>query len=301
MSKAKTYLIVLLSVATLSLSLIAWNQDRRITALQEELQQASSRAPSRLKPTPAPMFTPPASEPSVALENDDPNEPAANEDAPEQGRRQRNRPSMATLMANPEFAQALKVQRRSALDVRYADLFKQLNLSPAELEKFKDLLVERQTARMDVIAAARENGINPRENRDELRKLTQEAQDEVDANIKAALGETRFNQYQNYETTQPQRAVVSQLDQRLSYNATPLNSAQTEFLINALVNQSSASGGSDNRGANRPMITDTLIQQAQSVLTPKQIQALKELQAEQQAQRQIREMMRANASAPARN
>ncbi|CAM2781379.1 hypothetical protein [Rariglobus hedericola] len=302
--KVKNYLIILLAVATISSGLIAWSQSRRLTALQNELLKASAAA-ATVKPKPAPIaasFTAPATTTPAEIE------PAANTEEAEARQRQRggnnNRPNFAALMANPEFAQAMSVQQRAALDGRYADLFKKLNLSPAQLEKFKDLLIERQTARMDVMTAARESGLNARENRDELRKMTDEAQSEVDSSIKTALGETAFNQYQNYETTQSQRALVSQLDQRLSYSSTPLNSTQSDFLVSALATSSTAStndqgggGGPGNwGGGNRATISDAVIAQAKSVLTPDQVSALTQLQSEQKAQQQIRELMRANTS-----
>src|SRR4051812_32869569 len=58
------------------------------------------------------------------------------------------------LLANPEMQKLMAVQQKGALDSRYSSLFKQLNLSPADLEKFKNLLVEKQSAAMDVMAAA---------------------------------------------------------------------------------------------------------------------------------------------------
>jgi len=51
----------------------------------------------------------------------------------------------------PGNAKLMAVQQKGALDSRYSSLFKQLSLSPADLEKFKNLLVEKQTAVMDVI------------------------------------------------------------------------------------------------------------------------------------------------------
>jgi hypothetical protein len=231
-------------------------------------------------------------------------EPPAPAEEPAARQRGNPRANFAALMANPEFANAMSLQQRAALDSRYAALFKEMKLSPAELEKFKSLLVERQSSRMDVMNAARENGLNPRENRDEINKLVAEAQAEVDANIKAALGDTRFAQYQNYDATQPQRNLVSQLDQRLSYTSTQLNPTQTQFLITALSSGDTSTtdqgGGPGNwgGGGNRTVISDTVIQKAQSVLSPDQVAALKQIQSEQLAQQKVRELMRSGSTAP---
>jgi hypothetical protein len=304
-SKAKNYLIALLALSTAVTGLIALQQSRHLAALQDDLLKASAAA-TAVKPKAAPVaaqFTG-ANEAKAPAPAVDAEAGAAEPgDQPAQQRQQRNnRPNFAALMANPEFAQAMSVQQRAMLDGRYADLFKQLNLSPEQLEKFKSLLVERQNARMDVMNAARENGLNPRENRDELRKLTEEAQTEVDNTIKTALGESVYNQYQTYESTQAQRAVVNQLDQKLSYSSTPLNSTQSAFLVSALAAAASAEsadqgggGGPGNWGRTGTTITDAVIQQAQSVLTPDQVAALKQIQTEQKAQTQIRTLMRANS------
>lgn len=302
-SKAKNYLIALFAISTVLTGVIAWQQNSRLSTLQEALLKASTDA-ATIKPKPAPVAAEFKAEseakPAASAEADSVT-PAPGEENAQPRQQRNNRPNFAALMANPEFAAAMSVQQRAALDGRYADLFKQLNLSPAQLEKFKALLIERQNARMDVMNAAREGGLNPRENRDELRKLTAEAQAEVDTNIKTSLGETVYNQYQNYEATQSQRAVVSQLDQRLSYSSTPLNSTQSAFIVSALA--ASAPAESTDQGGGGPgnwsgrtgtTITDAVVQQAQSVLTPDQLSALKQLQAEQQAQQQIRNLMRAN-------
>lgn len=305
-SKAKNYLIVLLAASTVSAGLLAWNQNRRLSALEADLLNASaSAAKVKAKPAPAADDSTKVTAAAALVET----APPANDEPAQANNRQRNnnRPNFAALMANPEFAQAVSIQQRAALDNRYAALFKQLNLPPDQLEKFKSLLIERQSARMDVMTAARENGLNPRENRDEINKLVSQAQSEVDANIKNTLGEGVYNQYQNYDATQSQRTVVSQLDQRLSYSATPLNSTQTNFLVNALAAASTTEAGGDQGGGgpgnwgNRggTTITDAVIQQAQSVLTPDQVAALKQLQAEQKAQQQIRDLMRTGGNAAA--
>src|SRR5207245_2704367 len=100
-----------------------------------------------------------------------------------------------------------------------------------------------------VMAAARSEGLTGRENRDQIRELVQNAQNEVDSTIRSTLGDAAFAQYQSYEATQPQRAVVSQLEQRLSYSSTPLSDTQSQQLVQILAETSPTR---DN--GNRPMI-----------------------------------------------
>lgn len=229
---------------------------------------------------------------------------------------------ITAALDSPEVQRLMSIQQKGALDARYAGLFRELNLSPDQLEKFKSLLVERQTAAIDVMAAAREQGLNPFESRDEMRALVKNAQDDVDASIRAMLGDTAYSQYKNYDNTMPQRAVVSQLEQRLSYSATPLTPAQSSQLVRILAQSSPAAtggggpgggmstavfvgdgpgGGGGARmqfaagmggGGSVPISSESLTQAA-TVLSPQQLSALQQLQTEQQAQSQLGEQMRA--------
>ncbi len=261
--------------------------------------------------------------PAAVTDGERTGDPAAGSDGPPGGPRGQNRPDGANRMANilgsPEVQQLMAVQQKAALDGRYASLFKKLNLSPADLEKFKSLLVEKQSAVMDVMAAARAEGLNGRENRDQIRQLVQDAQTEVDNTIRSTLGEAGFTQYQNYESTLPQRNVVGQLEQRLSYSSTPLTDMQSEQLVQILAQTAPQGNNADNAGrntgggaagfvqafagrggalatltgANIP-ITNEAITQAQTVLSTQQVSALQSLQQEQQASLQLMQQMRTN-------
>jgi len=214
--------------------------------------------------------------------------------------------SLNTLLQNPEFSKLWTTQQMAALDSRFSPLFKALNLSPADLDKFKSLLVEKQSAIADVMSAARDQGLSPRDpaDRGQIASLLQNAQAQADANLLQTLGPAQYAQYQNYEQTLPQRNVVTQLAQSLSYGGSPLQDSQVEQLVNILAansptqNQNAAGlggyfsgmgGGVDNRSS---PITDAAITQAQSVLSDAQVAALQQLQAQQEAQRQIAQMMR---------
>lgn len=262
--------------------------------------------------------------PAAGTDGERAGDPAAGTDGPPGGPRGQNRPDGANRMANilgsPEVQQLMAVQQKAALDGRYASLFKKLNLSPADLEKFKSLLVEKQSAVMDVMAAARAEGLNGRENRDQIRQLVQDTQTELDNTIRSTLGDAGFAQYQNYESTLPQRNVVGQLEQRLSYSATPLTDTQSEQLVQILAQTAPQGNNANNAGrnavggaaagfvqafagrggalatltgANTP-ITNEAITQAQTVLSTQQVSALQSLQQEQQASLQLMQQMRTN-------
>jgi hypothetical protein len=184
------------------------------------------------------------------------------------------------------------------------------------LEKFKSLLVEKQTAVTDARAAARAQGLTGPENRDALRQVIANAQAEVDNNIRSTLGEAAFAQYQNYEQTMPERNFAGQFQQRLSYSSTPLTDTQTNQMVALLAaanpkastttNTSSAgmrTGMGQFRNSGGVLITDTVIAGSQNFLSNTQVTALTQLQKEQQAQAEIVAQLRAarQAAAPKNN
>jgi hypothetical protein len=217
------------------------------------------------------------------------------------------------MMERPEVQRLMAMQQRASLDGHYASLFKGLALSPDQLDKFKDLLVEKRTSMLDVMAAAREQGINPRSDPEAFSKLVAHAQAEIDSNIRATIGDSGFSQYQNYEKTMPQRAVVDQLEQRLSYSSTPLTPQQSEQMVSILASTAPARNNATNTlraafgngavittafGGNSSRITDAAVNQSLGVLAGPQLDALKQLQQEQQAQAELNAAMRRRLPPP---
>lgn len=227
------------------------------------------------------------------------------------------------VAANPSFQKLVALQQRNALDARYAALFKKLQLAPAELEKLKSLLMDKQNVPMDVMNAAIAAGLNPRDNSADYSNLMRTSQAEVEAAIQSALGEAGFADYRQFEQTQVQRALAGQLAQRLSYTDSPLTDAQTEALIRILAETAPANASGPattvavRQGINvggpagttavatsfainsSSAITDAAIQRAAGLLTPTQLQALTSLQQQQQTEAQLINEMRKQVPAPA--
>jgi hypothetical protein len=315
-NSAKNYLILFLALTTAAGAALAWkqyqelstlraaalastersDQQKRVSAAEKSRDDLAARAAASAKTTAA-----------AAAE-------VMPEPAPERawnggGRRE----AFISMMEKPEVQRLMAIQQKAALDNRYASLFKSLNLSPEQLAKFKDLLVEKSTAMMDVMAAARSQGVNPRSDPAAYRTLVANAQGEIDQNIRSTLGETAFNQYQDYEHTAPQRAVVSQLEQRLSYSSTPLTPEQSAQMVQLLAATTTAprQGGNGffvgapgtGPGGGGVNVTDATMNQALGVLAAPQLDALRQIQQEQQAQAalaaEFRNQARANRGAPA--
>ncbi len=195
------------------------------------------------------------------------------------------------VMNDPEAQRLMAQQQRAQISSRYAGLFRALGLPPDKLAQFKELLLEKQTVRNDVLLAATQQGINPMANPQEFRRLENSMQDEIDAKIKTTLGPDGFSDFQTYQQTQGRRGVVDQLQQSLSYTASPLSAAQSDQLVEIL-GRTGPAGTATAGSPNNNTVTDATIAAAQGVLSPPQVQALQEIQQQQQAGAELQKMMR---------
>ena len=293
-SKLKNYVILFLACTTLGVGFQLFRarqqlaDARRAPSLevkQTEIKTSAAPAPALVdRPSETPAPAPVAAE---AVEAAPAGAPGDRQGGPGGNRGARFGAAMAELMKDPEFAAALKLDQEARIDNRYATLFKQLNLPPEQLAALKSLLAERENANRDVWASAAAQGLNPRDNRDELRQLTADLQAEVDENIKATLGENVLGAIENYNNTAPQRNVVNDFNQKLAITGASLSDSQSQQLTSIIAETAQTSG------RNNVIITDATIARAQAVLTPAQVATLTQLQAEQNARQIINEKTQA--------
>jgi hypothetical protein len=228
--------------------------------------------------------------------------------------------NLTSTLDDPETRRLMAIQQRAQLDGNYADLFRQLNLSPEQLDRFKTLLVDRQSTPIDLMTAAASQGISPLSDPEAFRDLARQNQQQINDEIQALLGAEAYRQFQTYEQTAPHRTIATQLEQRLSYSGEPLTQAQYGQVVQILSETSPArsnditgtgdftmvtgtaafqatDGGSFRVATPTAVIggasiTDDAIARSASVLSQSQVGALRELQQEQQAQQQVTGTMR---------
>jgi hypothetical protein len=295
----KNTLIALLALVALGVSVLTWRQYQELVGLRAAAMNASERADfqksvwdakKRVQQLEAQL----AVYRSQALEGGEPGAPAV---APVAGNAQNRMINDAVnnwlaTMNDPEAQRLTALQQRAQISSRYAGLFRSLALPPDKLAQMKDLLLEKLTARNDVMLAAAQQGINPLTNPGELRRLESDMQAEIDNKIQATLGPDGFAQFQTYQQTQGQRGVIGQLQESLSYTAAPLTPAQSEQMV-AILGQTGPPRGANGGGnANNSSVTDATIAAAQGVLAPTQVQALQEIQQQQQAGAALQRLMR---------
>ena len=293
-SDKKNYVIAFLLCTTLGGAALVIHTRQQLADARNAPTLEVKRTEIKTAAAPAPLVSPPAAAPAAAPEA---TPPEAAGERPEGGpgggpfgnRGQRGAQfaaQMAKLMQDPEFAAAWKLEQEARLDQRYGALFKQLNLPPDKLAALKTLLAERENAGREVWASAAAQGLNPRDNRDELRKLTDDLQSEVDKNIEAQLGASVVTALDTYNATSSQRNTVNDLTQKLSYSGQTLNDSQAQQLTKILAETGTQNGRSTG-------ITDATITRAAGVLTTAQLNELKRLQAEQAARQLIETQTRA--------
>jgi len=320
-------LVVALTLVTVGSIGWAWWQTAALARTRAELAAAEAtvsdlrrqNAPAQTTPAPTPG---PRSSPGRTAEAPRPTGPGEEGPPPFLARRAS---FMAGLLNDPEIAPLLASQRRRAIETRYAALFTQLGLPPDQLEKLKNLLADKQLSRTEAQALARSQGLG----RGEQRGLTTQADAEANTQIAGLLGDARFAQLQNYDRTYAQRTTVNDLALRLGMSGTPLPSAQGEQLVQILAANAAptpadqpAPGdfgppGPGGRGGFDPTAvgiffgrdtTDaavqaaladkatrdaTALQQAAAILTPAQLDSLRQMQQEQTDQIRLAALTRA--------
>jgi hypothetical protein len=308
----RNYLLVFFALTTLGGAVLAWNQHLELIKLRSALQEKDIDAQLQKHDFDAKVAALQASASKKAAANKD---PASQNSADDQRPRGRNGrfANMQAMMNDPQFAQLMALQEKARLDSTYAPLFKQLaqqlNLSPAQLAAFQNLLVQKQDAARDVLIAARDQGLTPGADRAEIGQLVAQSNAEIDNQIQSTLGPDAFAQYQSYEQTLPERNTVNQIQTSLSYSSTPLTDSQAQQLIQLLAANAPQSNSNPTSfrtllGGGNPTtpITEADISQAQGILSASQVAALQQIQQQQQAQaelqRQIRAAAQQNAAAP---
>lgn len=305
--------LAVLVVAVVLLGGLAWQQSQRIAALEKTAASvAAEREAAVRRATDAEGRLAAAEKTQSELETElkDARKAPAVAPAPAVAttRASANVNAMAAL-DNPAMQKMMAATFKSSLDQRYGGLFRQLRLSPAELDRLKDLLAERQMSGLDVMRAAQSQGMNLAGDPSGLAKLMSQAQSEVDNSIRSLIGDQRFEQYQDFNQNIGAYSLLDQIERRLSYTNAPLQSTQSEALLRVLVETSppaetgargiaanfvqSLAGASPIVGAmaQRPISNET-VQRSAAVLSAAQVEVIRQLQAEQQSQAGMMQSLR---------
>ena len=131
----------------------------------------------------------------------------------------------------------MREQQRLILDQLYSPLLKQLNLTPEETEKFKEMMAENALKS----ASAATSLFDGSTNRTERIASLSDAQKEFTQQLKDFLGEDRYKQYEEYQETAGERMQLNQLKQQLAGGDDAITDQQMEQLLGFMREERKAS------------------------------------------------------------
>jgi hypothetical protein len=207
-------------------------QNRQLAAQAATPVQPPAQVP--LSPAPEPVAPPAAADASAspAAAQGGPTPPA--EPATQQPPADAN--ALAAALANPQSKEIVRSMMSSVVAQMYPDLAEELDLSPAEAQKFLDLLAKHQgdlgAESLQLLAGGMSD---PAAMQALQRKLT-EQQRANEAEVAATLG-SRYPKWQAYQATAAARQQVSQLSTALNAAGRPLSDTKTEALVAAFARE----------------------------------------------------------------
>ncbi len=142
--------------------------------------------------------------------------------------------ALLNLLDNPIMQKQTEILAKMRLDSQYSAFFKNLNLTPAQVDQFKNLMVEKEMVGFDSMSAAHQQGIDGNSDPKAFFQVVAQAEKAVDDQVAALLGPSGYGQYQQYQQTIPARNTSNLLSQALSYTSTPLTDAQADGVIRVL-------------------------------------------------------------------
>jgi hypothetical protein len=246
----------LLAAATLAVSVTAvllWQQLHDTRALTAQLRErVTALQAGQLAAAMAPAATATAVPPVTAAAGVAGQAPAA---APAQAVAPDKRANgglvegISQMLASPEGKELILTQARMFLPRMYPDVAKALGLTPAEEEKFFDMLARQQAEASSDTLGALGGGTPDRATQEELQRKAMARQQANQAELTALLG-GRVTQWQEYQASLPARRQVSELQTSLGTGKT-LSDAQSSSLI-AAINAEQTRIQQDRRNEPRP-------------------------------------------------
>jgi len=212
---------------------------------------------------------------------------------------------IASIMKNPGMKEMIRAQQKGQLEMMYGPLLKCLQLSDADLEKFKNLLLDRQMALVDSSMEMMNSAATPEEKKaaaDRIKDMTAA----YDAQAKELLGDDNYAIYKSFEETQAERMQVTMFKGSLT-GADQLSVEQEDSLIRAMHDErsnfkSEIPGFGDKQTPDPSQFTPERITQileesarlqeqyvakAATILTPSQLEQFKANQKQQQAMQEM--------------
>ena len=200
--------------------------------------------------------------------------------------------SQDRMWINPDYGRLYVQKFRSSLGLTFGSLYRELKLSPEQIEKFEATVVERTQSIADLWSESVARGLSPRD--PSVTRLTTESWEIENKALVTLLGEAGVARYRQYEKEKDTRDLVTSLAGNLSLTETPLSAAQGDQLVRVVkANTQTKKVPMKDEGAKTVY---TLFQetdwaaansQAQSLLSPAQLTAFKNIGEQRRLQNEL--------------
>jgi hypothetical protein len=143
----------------------------------------------------------------------------------------RSREAQKKSMQDPSY----RKEAKNSLASQYGDLFKKLNLSPENLDKLKDLMVDESMASQELYMTIQTDGNTTLSEKqlEELERRSQAVYDEYESKRKELLGDEGYEDFKEYQASMFERFQINTFMQSLG-SGEGLTDDQKEDLIDAV-------------------------------------------------------------------
>jgi len=181
--------------------------------------------------------------------------------------------------------------RRDNMDKDYAELFRRFNLSDAEVDTLKDMIIELEFANRNAWSDSRFSPGEQRPSHQEVMAVSDEYKKKANSNIRELLGEEKFNMVTHYMETVSDRRDCEVLISRFPYEAEPLAPEAKDLLVDVMydlrkmydaalrknaeaIRNETGKVPAINHAERIIYMKNGILEQAQSILTPAQLKSV---------------------------
>lgn len=135
------------------------------------------------------------------------------------------------MFEDPAMKKRMRDSFRASIDSQYSPLLKELDLSPENLDQFKDLLSEEWAD--TVITLQSVLGVSSLEEKEAIQQRYDNIREEHKEKIQGFLGNEGYEKYQAYQDRSSERYIVTHFMESLNVED-KLNANQTKDLIDSM-------------------------------------------------------------------
>jgi hypothetical protein len=178
----------------------------------------------------------------------------------------------ALYLANPDLFALYAKSFRANLPSRYGLIYQAIGLTSDQVDKVNDLFAQQDTEKWKLMIAAEAQGLDRSDT--DIQALLQQLRAKYADSLVEIIGEPAAEQFHQLSNTLPLTPALNDMASLVAFSSEPVTTAQQAQLLQIM---GRASGVDKGTGQVDPATIkwDDVLQQAQGVLSPTQLAALK--------------------------